>query len=372
MLAIWQKAVEQCDKGRDFALATIISTNGACPRHVGSRLLVLRDGTLVGTIGGGSFEDQVRDVALRAITTGQSHRAMFSFCGDVEAGPGEMICGGEADVFIEYVASGDPVHEKIIRRLLEITRNKASAYLISEVPLSIGERTPYSLNRALIDSMGSRIGGFPGCIQLIEALRGRDLLKSAQLTELGGWEYPVFLEWIKPAGTVYIFGAGHVGLCVARLAAYVDFKVVVIDDRSEFASPQKLPDADEIVVLDSFEEAVDDLPVDEDSYLVIVTRGHAHDGTVLAQALRTPARYIGMIGSRRKTAIVFQAMLKGGFSEADLQRVHAPIGLNIGGETPREIAVSIIAEMIQVRSGIGHARVRRSLPDESLAAVDFA
>ena len=358
MLAIWQKAVEQCDRSRNFALATIVSTKGACPRHVGSRLLILRDGALVGTIGGGSFEDQVRDVALRAIDTGQSHRAIFSFCGGGEGELGEMICGGEADVFVEYIASGDPIHQKIVRRLLEITKNKASAYLISEVPLSIGEWSPHSVNHALIDSMGSRIGGFPGCIQLIEALRGRDLLKSAQLTELGGWEYPVFLEWIKPAGTAYICGAGHVGLCVARLAAYVDFKVIMLDDRSEFASPQKLPEADKIIVLDSFKKAFANRSVGEDSYLVIVTRGHVHDGTVLKQALCTSAKYIGMIGSRRKIAIIFQAMLKEGFTEKDLQRVHAPIGLNIGGETPQEIAVSIIAEMIQVRSGRYVAQAR--------------
>ncbi len=110
---------------------------------------------------------------------------------------------------------------------------------------------------------------------------------------------------------------------------------------------ERVPDAHQITVLDSFDDTLKDLGVDEDSYLVIVTRGHAHDKTVLEQALRTPARYIGMIGSRRKTKLIFESLLAQGFSQEDIQRVSAPIGLPIGGETPEEIGVSIIAQMVQ-------------------------
>jgi xanthine dehydrogenase accessory factor len=125
---------------------------------------------------------------------------------------------------------------------------------------------------------------------------------------------------------------------------------VVVDDRPDFADARRFPDADRVVVADSFEGVVETLSVDEDSYLVIVTRGHAHDKSVLAQALRTKAGYVGMIGSKKKVADTHRALNEEGFSSTDLARVHAPIGLAIGAETPEEIAVSIAAEMIQARA----------------------
>ena len=131
----------------------------------------------------------------------------------------------------------------------------------------------------------------------------------------------------------------------------VDFRTVALDDRAEFANPGRLDSADEIIVVPSLENAMEDLPIDEDSYIVIVTRGHSHDGTVLEQALRTNAGYIGMIGSRKKRDELYKSLAaEHGFGTDDFARVHSPVGLNIGAETPEEIAVSIVAEMILVRA----------------------
>jgi xanthine dehydrogenase accessory factor len=130
----------------------------------------------------------------------------------------------------------------------------------------------------------------------------------------------------------------------------VGFRTVVLDDREEFADRGRFPWVDEIHVLESFERAMDGLVINDESYLVLVTRGHAHDRTVLAQALRTTAGYIGMIGSRRKREAIYAALLEAGFTPRDLERVHCPIGLDIGAETPEEIAVSILAELIQMRA----------------------
>jgi len=126
--------------------------------------------------------------------------------------------------------------------------------------------------------------------------------------------------------------------------------VVVIDDREEFADVKCFPDASDIHQC-PFEGVIDRLPVDESSFLVIVTRGHMHDKTVLAQALKTKAKYIGMIGSSRKRNIIYDKLMEEGFTKQDLLRVHSPIGLDIGAETPVEIAVSIVAELIKVRAG---------------------
>jgi len=165
-----------------------------------------------------------------------------------------------------------------------------------------------------------------------------------------GRKVSVFVEPVVSSPALYVFGAGHVSRQIVPLAAGVDFQVVVIDDREEFADVKYFPDASDMHQC-PFEGVMDRLLVNESSFLVIVTRGHMHDKTVLAQALKTRARYIGMIGSSRKRKIVYEKLMEEGFTEQDLLRVHSPIGLEIGAETPAEIAVSIVAELIQVRAG---------------------
>jgi len=192
-------------------------------------------------------------------------------------------------------------------------------------------------------------GEFSYPVSLLEALATR--ASKERLPEVLEIEtHQFFVESALPSETVYLFGAGHVSQQVALVAALVNFKTVVLDDRAEFANQERFLQADEVIVVTSFNQAFTGLAIDHDSYLVILTRGHVNDKTVLAQALRTKAGYIGMIGSRRKRDMVYQELLNEGFTQEDINRVHCPIGLNIGGETPQEIAVSIVAELIQVRS----------------------
>jgi xanthine dehydrogenase accessory factor len=347
MLAVWKAAAEQFDQGNDFVLATILAVQGSSPRHIGTRFLVRRDGEIVGTIGGGLFETDVRKVAVQALEQRKSSRVDFSFRGP-DAASTEMICGGNAQVLVEYVDARDKTRDEIFRRVLELTIARNPGYLITYPAIPAGGHG--EISHLLLDGRTARLGGFAGDDLVAGSMPPARLLKPAQLLTVPGLEYPVLLEWIRPHGTAYIFGAGHVGVCVAHLAAYVDFVVVVLDDRAEFASSERIPDADQVIVLESFHGAFKDLPIDEESYIVIVTHGHAHDRTVLQQALQSRAGYIGMIGSRRKTRLVMDSLLKEGLTREDIERVHAPIGLTIGGETPQEIAVSIIAEMIQIRS----------------------
>jgi xanthine dehydrogenase accessory factor len=159
-----------------------------------------------------------------------------------------------------------------------------------------------------------------------------------------------YVEPIGMQGTAYIFGAGHCGEKLAPVLSTVGFYTVVVDDRAEFASASRFPSADRILVPESFENIIEGLPIDEESYIVIVTRGHMHDRNVLKQALETPAGYVGMIGSKKKVAETLRALEEAGFSPENIARVHAPIGISIGAETPEEIAVSIAAQLIQVRA----------------------
>jgi xanthine dehydrogenase accessory factor len=349
MLAIWRAALEEFAEAQDFVIATILSVLGSSPRHVGTRFLIRRSGDIVGTIGGGLFEAEVQQFAAACLQERISRRALFSFTGkDAEAL--EMICGGEVEVLVEFVDGKDPKGAEVYEILEAMTRQRTTGYAFTSLEMPLAGSTTEPVKHLVVDSNGRRAGSFLGEAEAMKAMPESRLLKPAQLLDVPGNAHPVFLEWLHPTGTAYIFGSGHVGVCVAHLAAYVDFKVVVIDDRSDFASPERVPEADQVVVLDSFAKATADLPIDEDSYIVIVTRGHAHDKTVLAQALKTRAGYIGMIGSRRKTHLIFEALLAEGYTPEEIQRVHAPIGLPIGGETPQEIGVSIIAQMLQARN----------------------
>jgi xanthine dehydrogenase accessory factor len=158
----------------------------------------------------------------------------------------------------------------------------------------------------------------------------------------------IYLEPIAPAPRVYIFGGGHISLFVSKISSMVGFQVVVIDERAQFANKERFPEADEVIAED-FEMVLPRLKANRSSYLVIVTRGHTYDQEVLDWALGQEVRYIGMIGSRVKIRTVYDNLKEKGIKPEQLQRVHAPIGLDLGALTPEEIAVSIVAEMIKVR-----------------------
>jgi len=158
----------------------------------------------------------------------------------------------------------------------------------------------------------------------------------------------VYIEPIVALSTMYIFGGGHISFSLARIGKMVGFRVVVIDDRAEYANPKRFPEAD-ATIADDYTKAFSQIAINDFSYIVIVTRGHAHDQTVLEWALTTDAYYIGMIGSRKKTKKLFDNLIAQGTSQEALKQVYTPIGLDIKAETPEEIAVSIMAEIIKIR-----------------------
>src|SRR5665648_26864 len=176
-----------------------------------------------------------------------------------------------------------------------------------------------------------------------------------------GGEVTVSIEYINhlnpelvgaqdKSSKAFIYGAGHIGKEIAEILKYVGFATVVLDDRPEFANKSRFPDADEIIVMSDFNQAFSEISTGPDSYIIIVTRGHSADYDVLKQALLQENEYIGMIGSRKKISVVYEQLFTDGFSKEDLKKVHSPIGLKIGAETPEEIAISIAAEMIKIRA----------------------
>ncbi len=337
------------EDGEDLVLATIIMHAGSTPRSVGSKMFIRRDGSIIGSIGGGIVEFEAQKLARKIFETGKARIDTVDLSGSDAATTDKMICGGRLEILMEFI-SGDPENAAEYRSLVTSLQMGKKGFLIKELD-TMGD-TARQMDWCLVHKGSVILGKFTGSDSAILRLTDEALKRKAPViaTEEGK---RYFVEPTFQPGTVYLFGAGHVSRPVADLAAMVDFRTVVLDDRSDFANSERFPKAEDIKVISTFDNVFNELDIDRDSYLVIVTRGHMHDKTVLEGALRTRAGYIGMIGSRRKQHLVYQELLGKGFAEEDLKRVYNPIGLDINAETPEEIAVSIVAELIQVRSQIG-------------------
>jgi xanthine dehydrogenase accessory factor len=327
--------------GEAAALATVVERTGSVPMSKWAKMLVRRDGTIVGTVGGGALEAHVSEQALSALRTGHA-RVLTHTLTQQQAAEDGMACGGSARILVERI---DPdKHPDVFRAARDTVAARKRAHLITLLPIA-HEGTQRLLLRPDASTVGSLPDDEPdrAAIGAAEEMTGQ----TPQLVSLGDPVGDIFIEPLGPLPEIYVFGGGHVGLAVARIGAIAGFRVTVVDDRPAFADPERFPEADECIVAD-FGSVFDRLDVSDDSYLVAVTRGHAHDETVVEQALRTNARYIGMIGSRRKISTVFGHLRQRGMTDEQLARVHAPIGLDIGADTPEEIAVSIVAEIIAV------------------------
>jgi xanthine dehydrogenase accessory factor len=253
------------------------------------------------------------------------------------------------EILLELIIA-DPESLKELKDLIVALQKGHKGFLIKALDTN-GEGMR-RMEWCLVHNDSDTLGTFPCPVSLITRLTG-EAAKAKQPLAVTVEDKRFFVEPTVLPGTVFLFGAGHVSRPVAELASIVDFQTVVLDDRAEFANAERFPRTEQIKVISSFPQAFEGLEIERDSYIVIVTRGHLHDKTVLEQALKTDAGYIGMIGSRRKRDLIYQELLSKGFSQSDLERVHAPIGLAIGAETPEEIAVSIVAELIQVRAKRG-------------------
>lgn len=366
---------EKLNNHQPVVLATILTRNGSAPRTAGAQMLVYSDGTIDGTIGGGLLEATSISLAMEVHQSKTALVREFILTGQ-DAATGDMICGGDQEVLVEYC---DPANVELVAILSEIRssiQGRKQAWWLTRIPLP---NEPVSnVAHAFINQMGEMkcCGEFALCVSL-EPKEATDLHpaleKSSPLLDLQGElidlvavrepalyqksGYRYVIDPIDIYGTVYIFGGGHVSQKLALLTQLVGFRTVILDDRDEFITQERFPGADELVRIKHFDTALQSINLDPQSYMVIVTRGHVHDKTVLAQCLKTSAVYIGMIGSKAKREAVYQALINDGFTTDDLKKVASPIGLPIEAESPEEIAVSICAELIQQR-----ARVLKGIP----------
>ena len=355
---IWPEAARTLEQGKKFALATVINVRGSTPREVGAKMIVRTDGQF-GTIGGGCGEAEVFRKAQLLLEEGAGARLTeVDLTGDFDQ---QEIgtCGGIMDVFVDiWTPDAD---RQIARRLADAAVHSRPTALLTLVNRpkdaegAVGARTlidpaneelaPFGFGkRAMAQLVARTRDGNPALLEL----SGTDGVHPVTHIESAG-ESRLFLDPVSGAQRLVIVGAGHIAQPLAHLGSLLGFQVTVIDDRASFASRERFPQADEIIVK-SFADAVASLNLDRHCYLVSVTRGHAFDEEVLSIALRrTTGAFIGMIGSRRRVKATLERIGETGVPAELLDQVHAPLGVDIGAETPEEIAVAIIAEIIRER-----------------------
>jgi len=333
------------EKGESLVVATIFDTSGSAPRTAGAKMVMRADGSILGTIGGGRLEADAIHLAGKVFSTGKALTHAFDLTSQ-DIARTDMICGGRGEILIDFIDASDENTVKVYAEAAGAMERREKAWLITVLESLQGD-AGLKRQQCLVKQDSTLIGELDCDPYLLEKL----IAGPAKITiHSEAFDRQRFLvEPLRPVGAVNIFGAGHVSQEIAPLADHVGFRTIVLDDRADFANRKRFPASTEILLIDSF-TMLPQLEIDGDAYLVIVTRGHLYDKVVLEQVLRTNSRYIGMIGSRRKRDLIFQELIRRGYGKSEIDRVYSPIGTNIGAETPQEIAVSIVGELIKVRS----------------------
>ena len=334
MRQLFQLLGDTLKKKEDAVLVTVVASSGSTPRGAGARMLVTKDGRIGGTIGGGAVEYQCEQRAKDVLDKKSSHVEKF-FLHQNEIQDIGMICGGDVSVYFQYISANN-------QQMMELTEKIESLYVDGEVCWLIYDITEGSVGDMAIYGKKTGLSGMDVPDDVLNALN----TKPVQVDSDGQLYY---CEKLVQSGIVYIFGGGHVAQALVPDLAAVDFRCVVLEDRAEFCRTELFPGVIETRMIDN-RHIKDYVDIKEEDYICVMTRGHKDDTAVQAQILKTPAHYIGVIGSRKKTVAVFAKLKEEGFTDEDLARITTPIGLDILAETPAEIAVSITAQLIKNRA----------------------
>ena len=319
---------EKLRAGENLVLVTVIASSGATPRGAGARMLVGREGRIYGTIGGGAVEYRSEHIAAEQLAKRASLEHDFTLTKDDVQNLG-MICGGDVKVFFHYIPAGD-----------------ANAIAVSD---EAGGRFERGDSFWLVSDLAH-----DGALSVADKASAPEWLLpylSGHPQRVKDEEHDIFAEQLNSSGRVYIFGGGHVAQALEPVLTNIGFRCVVMDDRPDFTRRELFPTAEEIKLID-FGNIAASVNITGEDYVCVMTRGHAFDTVVQSQILPLRPYYVGVIGSRAKAAGVRRKLIENyGVSEADCDIVTTPIGLDIGAETPAEIAISIAAQLIAVRAG---------------------
>ena len=336
-----------------MVVATVVKTSGSTPQKPGAKLLVRADGSGVGTLGGGCVEGDIWFAASQLLKSGGSAEMRdYELNEDLAAQDG-LVCGGTMFFLLDPIRTTEEESDfqDFNEEIITAYEGGAPVAIASLMKVPEGSDLPVG-SKLLLRENGSTSGSLgdekldSGAIN--DARRLMAMGRNDYITSESGVEY--YIEAYTTPPTLVLAGGGHVSKAISNIASTLGFRIFVIDDRDEFSNAERFPEAEQTVVSD-YGSAFEKLPIGTNSFIVIATRGHRYDASATASAIRTPASYIGLLGSKRKTILIFEELFAEGFSMEQIQSVRSPIGLNISARTPEEIALSIMSEIVGFRLG---------------------
>lgn len=367
MQPVFEEAQRLLVRGEPFVLASVVRTQGSTPQKPGAKLLVRKDGTAVGTLGGGCIEADVWAEAKSILDKkGSTQLRTFELNEEIAARDG-LVCGGTMHILIDPVAEA-PVSERasleaLLPEVLAAFRGEGDCALatLSAGPRDGAKGSPAGARPApesgstsgaklFIRADGSVLGSL-GSEALDRQAKeaAMELMPRGRNRWLEAGSDHIFVESFTTPPTLVIAGGGHVGKALYTLAKFVGFRVFIVDDRPLFANKERFPDADGIIV-DDFDAGLRSLDMGLNHYVIVATRGHKLDDIALMEAARSKAGYVGLLGSKRKAMLIYQDLFRNGIPQERIEQVHSPVGLNLGGRSPEEIAFSIVAEMLAIKN----------------------
>ena len=342
------RAATLLNEGEPLVLVTVVSRTGSAPRDAGTRALQTRRG-FEGTVGGGQLEARAMEAARNSLDSGLSARVSCDMSGF--ASNSDMICGGGMEVLCEVLAPRQAHMFSLAEEVLRLGGRGAWLVELRQEGVSLHGDAQTPLRRLFVDALPEQSSlpegvtvGLEAVLPLLETRKGHP-----GLVEVNGHVF--YVEPLDAPPVLLLCGGGHVSLEVARLAHACGFVVDVVDDRAEFSNAARFPMARHCRILPDYENLVQACDIGRRHFVAIITRGHSFDREALAQALTSHAQYVGMIGSKTKREQVYAALRQQGVPDAELAAVCCPIGLSIEAETPQQIAVSIVAELLAARAG---------------------
>lgn len=352
MLPIFKEAENLSKQKQPFVLATVVRTQGSTPQKPGAKLLVPLDGKGIGTLGGGCVEAEAWSASQQALKegTGASLQS-FDLNEDLATKDG-LVCGGTMDIMIDPIRNMVEFTPWVAQIMDALDGGKAVGMATLTKPLpgmpeeSIG-------SKLFIREDGYREGTLGDHDLDIEAADVATELMTfgkERYVKKNGAEF--YVETFTSPPTILIAGGGHVAKALYTLGKPLGFRFTIVDDRSQFANVERFPEAEKVIV-EEFDKGIASAGVTPNTFIVIATRGHKFDSDATLAAVKTPAKYVGLLGSKRKNILIFRNLFAEGISAERIKEIRAPIGLDLGGRTPEEIALAILAEMVMFRLGGG-------------------
>jgi xanthine dehydrogenase accessory factor len=350
MEQVFLAASDEKTAGNDMVVATVVKTSGSTPQKPGAKLLVRADGSGVGTLGGGCVEGDIWFAASQLLKSGGSAEMRdYELNEDLAAQDG-LVCGGTMYFLLDPVRKETPESD-FNDEVIAAYEGGAPVSVASLMNVPDGSELVVG-SKLLVRENGSTAGSLGDekldANAMNEARRLMAMGKNDYITTESGAEF--FIEAYTTPPTLVLAGGGHVSKAISNIASTLGFRIFVIDDREEFSSAERFPEAEQTVVSD-YGSAFEKLPIGTNSFIVIATRGHRYDASATASAIRTPASYVGLLGSKRKTILIYEELFAQGFTMDEVQAVRSPIGLDISARTPQEIALSIMSEIVGFRLG---------------------